>query len=56
MKSFIGIFCAHCHVYFRIYKNESGRLYLGRCPKCGRYAKALIDPRHGVRKRFFIGR
>jgi hypothetical protein len=54
MKEFLGIMCGHCRVYFRIYKHASGKHYEGRCPKCGRYAKAIIDPKRGLRKRFFI--
>jgi len=40
----------------RIYKDASGMMYAGRCPKCGRFARALIDPRLGVKRRFFVFR
>lgn len=56
MKSFIGILCAHCNAYFRIYKDASGRLYVGRCPKCLRYARAVVDAKNGQKRRFFIYR
>ena len=56
MKSFLGIYCSYCRVYFRIYQDQQGKRYQGRCPKCGRYVHALIDPRRGQKRRFFIGR
>jgi hypothetical protein len=56
MKSFIGILCGRCHAYFRIYKDASGRLYQGRCPKCLRVARALINRRKGTNRRFFVYR
>ncbi len=56
MRPFLGIYCAPCRVYFRIYLDWDGKRYTGRCPKCGRYALARVDPRYGCRTRFFIGR
>ncbi|MFH2001168.1 MAG: hypothetical protein ABIK28_15915 [Planctomycetota bacterium] len=56
MKSFLGIICSYCNTYFRIYKDPSGKKYEGRCPKCYRCARALIDPGKGMKRRFFIYR
>lgn len=56
MKPFIGILCGNCHAYFRIYKETGKRYYVGRCPKCLRYARALINHKKGMKRRFFMFR
>ena len=56
MKSFLGMICARCNIYFRCYKHPSGRYYEGRCPRCARYARAVIDSRSGSKRRFFVYR
>ena len=44
-----------CNVYSRIYRNKSGRLYEGRCPRCQRSATATVGP-GGTSDRFFEAR
>ena len=56
MKPFLGIYCASCRVYFRIYLDREGKEYAGRCPRCLRRVHARVDPRRGLRRRFFIAR
>jgi len=41
-----------CHVYSRIYRNRTGDAYEGRCPACGKLARARIGD-GGVDQRFF---
>jgi hypothetical protein len=49
---FLSIWFRCCHVYGRLYRNASGTAYEGRCPKCGRKARALIGP-DGTDQRMF---
>jgi hypothetical protein len=51
-RKFLSIWFRCCHVYGRLYRNASGTAYDGRCPKCGRKARALIGP-HGTNQRTF---
>lgn len=41
-----------CSVYSRIYCNQTGDLYEGRCPKCGSPVTARVGP-GGTSNRFF---
>lgn len=56
MRSFLGIICSFCNTYFRIYKDPAGKKYEGRCPRCYRNTRALIDKNRGIKRRFFINR
>lgn len=52
-RKFLGIFFACCSVYARIYTNDSGKFYEGRCPTCLRSLSIRIG-RNGVKDRFFV--
>ena len=41
-----------CSVYSRIYRNRTGDLYEGRCPRCQQSVKARVGP-GGTSARFF---
>ena len=55
-KKFIGVHFECCHVYQRVYVNDRGDAYEGRCPMCGRKVRALIDPSKGIDARFFTAK
>ncbi|NUQ33594.1 MAG: hypothetical protein HUU29_01450 [Planctomycetaceae bacterium] len=52
-RKFIGVrfLCAN-EAYTRMYKNEDGTAYTGRCPKCMKEVRVGIAP-HGTSSRFF---
>ncbi len=52
-KKFLGIMFACCNVYARIYIDNSGKSYKGRCPRCLRSLSIKIE-KNGVNDRFFI--
>ncbi len=52
MKPFLGVLFRCCNTYGRLYKNEAGDRYEGRCPACGRQAQAPVAP-NGTKRRFF---
>jgi hypothetical protein len=41
-----------CSVYSRIYRNKTGTMYEGKCPKCGSPVSAKVGA-SGTSKRFF---
>jgi len=51
-REFLSIWFRCCHVYGRLYRNASGTAYEGRCPRCGRRARAFIGP-DGTNQRMF---
>lgn len=53
-KNFIGILFKCCEIYARIYINNLGDAYEGRCPGCLRYLTVRIDKENGVNDRFFV--
>ena len=53
-RAFLGIWFDCCHVYGRLYKNQMGTAYVGRCPKCLRPVNVKIGG-EGTNRRFFRG-
>jgi hypothetical protein len=51
-KPWLGIWFRCCHTYGRLYKNASGRMYVGRCPKCGSQASVRVG-NGGSNRRLF---
>jgi len=51
-KKFLGVMFDCCNVYGRLYKNQQGTHYQGRCPMCMRTVRAKIGE-GGTSQRFF---
>lgn len=34
-QKFLGVRFDNCHAYGRLYLNDAGDAYVGRCPRCG---------------------
>lgn len=54
-KKFIGMLFECCNVYRRIYINQGGNAYEGRCPICYGKIKVIVGP-DGTDQRFFTAR
>ena len=51
-RAFLGIMFECCNVYGRIYKNNEGTYYIGKCPRCLREIRIRVGE-GGVSQRFF---
>lgn len=52
-RRFLSVWYRCCHVYGRMYRNQAGTAYTGRCPRCGVPVRAGIGP-HGTDRRMFV--
>jgi hypothetical protein len=52
-KPFLSVLFACCSVYQRIYRNNEGTAYAGRCPKCGKSVKFVVGE-GGTSERQFV--
>ena len=51
-RKFLSIWYRCCHTYGRLYRNNEGTRYVGRCPKCGASIYASIGPGGTSRRTF----
>lgn len=51
-RPFIGIQWDCCGAYTRVYREADGKAYLGRCPRCGKRVRLLVEA-GGTDHRFF---
>jgi len=51
-RPFLSVWFQCCHAYARLYRDDAGTKYEGRCPRCGARAQALIGP-GGTSQRVF---
>ena len=51
-RPWLGILFNCCRVYGRIYRNQDGSAYVGRCPSCGQQVRAGVGP-GGTNRRMF---
>lgn len=52
-RKYIGIQFECCGTYARIYFNKAQNAYVGRCPKCLKNVKVMVDKERGTSQRFF---
>ncbi|NOX57296.1 MAG: hypothetical protein GXP29_00360 [Planctomycetes bacterium] len=51
-RPWIGVRFECCDVYVRVYRDPSGTVYEGRCPRCMQVVRARVGP-EGTSSRFF---
>ncbi|MCH8881921.1 MAG: hypothetical protein IIA41_00320 [SAR324 cluster bacterium] len=53
-RPYLQILFECCQVYQRVYKDRSGRFYLGRCPTCLRQIRFRVAPHGSPARRFRV--
>ena len=51
-RPWLAVYWKCCRLYSRIYRDGTGSVYQGACPKCGRRTRARVGP-NGTSARFF---
>ncbi|MFG0292822.1 MAG: hypothetical protein ACF8MJ_06660 [Phycisphaerales bacterium JB050] len=51
-RQWLGVMFRCCNQYGRIYKNDAGTQYIGRCPRCANQVTAKVGE-GGTDQRFF---
>lgn len=52
-RPFVGVHLKCCNVYVRVYVNQAGNAYVGRCPRCGVPVRIPIVSEGGSTSHFF---
>lgn len=52
-RRYLGVQFTKCRAYGRLYLNDDGTAYLGRCPRCGAPVRVPIGAQ-GTAQRFFV--
>jgi hypothetical protein len=54
-RPFLAVLFKCCNAYARVYRDESGDAYRGRCPKCGKPVHFPVGPGGTDQREFVVG-